>query len=94
MLARLSRGTATVSELAAPLAMSLPAVSKHLGVLEDAGLVTRERSGRVRVCTIDPASLEPADAWIRDRLQFWNDSLDAFAALAEQQATDPQEEPE
>ncbi len=67
MLERLSCGPASVSELARPLAMSLPAVIQHVRVLEDSGLVRSEKSGRVRTCQVEPAALRTAEGWISDR---------------------------
>jgi DNA-binding transcriptional ArsR family regulator len=76
MVDRLSRGPATVKELAAPLTMSLPAVLQHLRVLEDSGLVRSEKSGRVRTCRLEPAVLQQAEKWIADRRAGWESSLD------------------
>jgi DNA-binding transcriptional ArsR family regulator len=67
MVERLSRGPASVKELAAPLAMSLPAVLQHLRVLEDSGLVRTEKVGRVRTCRMDPAALRTAEQWFSER---------------------------
>jgi DNA-binding transcriptional ArsR family regulator len=67
MIERLSRGPATVSELAKPLTMSLPAVVQHLQVLEDSGLVRSEKVGRVRTCSVVPATLRTAEHWISER---------------------------
>jgi DNA-binding transcriptional ArsR family regulator len=67
MLNRLSRGPASVSELAEPLAMSLPAVVQHLHVLEASGLVRSEKIGRVRTCRIEPTPLRTAEDWIAGR---------------------------
>ncbi|HEX8001689.1 MAG TPA: metalloregulator ArsR/SmtB family transcription factor [Mycobacteriales bacterium] len=67
VVARLALGPATVSELAAPLAMTLPSVLQHLSVLEAAGLVTSTKRGRVRTCRLDRAALGPAEQWLRDR---------------------------
>jgi DNA-binding transcriptional ArsR family regulator len=64
---RLSRGSATVSELAEPLPMSMPAVLQHLRVLEGSGLVRSEKVGRVRTCRIDPAAMRPVERWIEER---------------------------
>lgn len=64
LVARLSRGPATVNELAEPFAMSKQGVSKHIQVLESAGLITRTRNGQQRPCHLDPASLEALTAWI------------------------------
>ena len=76
MLAQLSRGPATVSRLARPLAMSLPAVMQHLAVLESSGLVRSEKSGRVRTCRIEPKALSQAELWINQRRQEWEQNLD------------------
>lgn len=67
MLERLSRGPASVSELAEPLAMSLPAVVQHLQLLETSGLVRSEKVGRVRTCRLEVAGLRVAQVWIRER---------------------------
>ena len=64
IIARLSRGPATVNELAEPFAMSKQGVSKHISVLEGAGLITRSRNGQQRPCHLDPAALEALTAWI------------------------------
>ena len=73
---RLSRGPATVSELAKPLPMSLPAAMQHLGVLEEAGLVRSEKIGRSRTCSIDPRALSQAELWINARRTEWEHRLD------------------
>jgi DNA-binding transcriptional ArsR family regulator len=67
MVERLSRGPASVSELAKPLAMSLPAVVQHLQVLEASGLIRSEKVGRVRTCQIEPKALQLAERWIAER---------------------------
>ena len=67
MVERLSRGPASVSTLAMPLTMSLPAVMQHLQVLEASGLVRSEKSGRVRTCRIEPTALHGAERWINAR---------------------------
>lgn len=67
MVERLSRGPASVSELAQPYAMSLPAVTQHLARLEDCGLVRSEKVGRVRTCRIEPAALRGAEQWFKHR---------------------------
>lgn len=67
MVERLGRGPASVSELAAPLAMSLPAVVQHLQVLEACGLIASRKVGRVRTCRIQPAALAGAERWITER---------------------------
>jgi DNA-binding transcriptional ArsR family regulator len=73
---RLSRGPASVSELARPLPMSLPAVVQHLQVLETSGLVSSEKIGRVRTCQIEPAALGPVEEWISARRSIWERRLD------------------
>jgi DNA-binding transcriptional ArsR family regulator len=86
MVDRLTRGPASVSELARPLAMSLPAVVQHLHVLEASGLVRSQKLGRVRTCTVEPAALRLAERWIADRRTFWEQSFDQLGAyLAEDQ---------
>jgi DNA-binding transcriptional ArsR family regulator len=76
MVERLSRGPASVSELAKPFAMSLPAVVQHVKVLETSGLVRSEKVGRVRTCRIEEAALTMAELWIRDRRTTWESRLD------------------
>lgn len=86
MIDRLSRGPASVSELAAPFAMSLPAVVQHLGVLEGCGLVTTHKQGRVRTCQLQGSALATVEDWMRERRQFWNRKLDALAASLEEES--------
>lgn len=81
MLERLTQGPATVSELARPLPMSLPAVLGHLKVLEEAGLVRSEKQGRVRTCRVDPRMLSQAELWLGERRQMWERSLDRLGAF-------------
>lgn len=82
---RLSRGSASVSELAEPLAMSLSAVVQHLQVLTESGLVHSEKVGRVRTCTLNLAALTAAEHWISDRQSLWRSRFDRLGAvLAEQ----------
>jgi DNA-binding transcriptional ArsR family regulator len=76
ILARLASGEATVTELAAPFEMSLPAVSKHLKVLERAGLIVRGRSAQWRPCRLEPAPLRDADAWLETYRRFWEGGFD------------------
>ena len=83
MVEQLSRGPASVSDLARPLPMSLPAVVQHLHLLEQSGLVTTAKLGRVRTVTIDTAALSQAEKWLNDRRISWEqrfDRLDAFLA--------------
>ncbi|MGH6862535.1 MAG: ArsR/SmtB family transcription factor [Phyllobacterium sp.] len=85
MLERLSRGPTSVSELAKPLAMSLPAVVQHLQVLEASGLIRSQKVGRVRTCQIDWAALQSAEQWMMDRRRTWERRLDRLGDfLAEQ----------
>jgi DNA-binding transcriptional ArsR family regulator len=76
MLERLTRGPASVSELAQPLKMSLPAVVQHLAVLEESGLVRSEKIGRVRTCQLQAGSLQRAEQWLNDRRTSWERRLD------------------
>ncbi|HEX4637004.1 MAG TPA: metalloregulator ArsR/SmtB family transcription factor [Rhizomicrobium sp.] len=84
MVERLVQGPATVSELAKPLPMSLPAAMLHLKVLEECGLVTSEKTGRVRTCRIDPLVLSQAEKWVGERRQMWERSLDRLGAFLDQ----------
>jgi DNA-binding transcriptional ArsR family regulator len=79
ILRRLSTGSATITELAAPFGMSLPGVSKHLTVLEHAGLVVRTVEGRVRRCSLQPGPLREADSWLVEYRSFWESALDSLA---------------
>jgi len=81
IMARLTRGPALVTELAAPFATSLNAVSKHLRVLERAGLLRREVRGREHHCALEPGPLEGAAEWIAFYRRFWEHRLDALEAL-------------
>lgn len=81
MLARLATGEATVSQLAEPLPLTFAAVSKHLAVLEHAGLVTRGRDAKFRPAALDARPLAAASTWIGDYEKFWGDSLDSLGAL-------------
>lgn len=76
MVERLSRGPASVSELAKPLDMSLSAVMQHLAVLEGAGLVLSEKAGRVRTCRIEAQALSRAEQWLNERRRSWERRLD------------------
>lgn len=84
ILARLVHGEATVNELAEPFAMSLPAVSRHLKVLEQAGLITRSREAQWRPCRLDPQALKSVDDWLANYRQFWNESFDKLEAYLEE----------
>jgi DNA-binding transcriptional ArsR family regulator len=76
ILARLTKGQASVTELAKPFDMTLPAVSKHLKVLERAGLIARGREAQWRPCRLKPQPLEEAAAWVERYRRFWEQSLD------------------
>ena len=89
MVDRLSRGPASVSELARPLSMSLPAVVQHLQVLEASGLIRSEKVGRVRTCRIEPKAMSMAEQWISQRREIWEGRLDR---LAEYLAEHPDQE--
>ncbi len=83
MVARLSRAPASVSELARPFSMSLPAVMQHLRLLESSGLVKSEKKGRVRTCRIEPAALAAAEGWIAAQRALWEgraDRLEVYLA--------------
>jgi DNA-binding transcriptional ArsR family regulator len=83
IVARLSEGEATVGTLAEPFAMSRPAVSKHLNVLEAAGLVHRTPDGRVNRCRLDAEPLGAASAWVERYRRYWEGRLDALADYLE-----------
>jgi DNA-binding transcriptional ArsR family regulator len=84
ILARLALGETTVSELAEPFDMSLPAVSKHLKVLERAGLITRGREAQWRPCRIAPNALKDVDDWLEHYRRFWDESLDRLGDYLQQ----------
>ena len=87
ILARLSEGNATVNEIAAPFEMSLPAVSKHLKVLEAAGLISRSRAAQWRPCHLEAGPLKDVNSWISSYRRFWEASFDRLGDyLAELQA--------
>ena len=78
ILARLSQGEAAVTELAEPFKLSLPAISKHLKVLERAGLITQRREAQWRPCRLEPARLKEVDAWLERYRRFYEESFDAL----------------
>jgi|SRR5579859_2721248 len=94
MVERLSRGPASVSELAEPLTMSLAAVLQHVQVLEASGLVRSQKVGRTRTCSINPAALRSAEKWISDRRALWERRLDQLGDYLAETAneTEPPEE--
>jgi len=79
ILAQLAAGEATVGELAKPFAISLPAISRHLKVLEQASLIERRRDGQMRRCRLDPRPLDDATEWLAFYRKFWSASLDRLA---------------
>jgi DNA-binding transcriptional ArsR family regulator len=81
MVEQLARGAASVTTLAKPLAMSLPAVMQHLQVLEASGLVRTQKEGRVRTCRIEPKALRSAEQWIAGRRASWERRLDRLGAF-------------
>ena len=89
MVDRLSRGPASVSELARPLDMSLAAVLQHLQVLEASGLIRSEKVGRVRTCQIEPAVLRTAEEWISERRTSWERRLDRLGEVLAEQPDEP-----
>ncbi len=90
LLTRLAKGEATVGELAEPFAVSLQAISKHLGVLERAGLISRGRDAQWRPCRLQAAPLAPAVEWIQTNRQVWEDRVDRLDQhLTELQQTNP-----
>jgi len=84
ILARLSQGEATVNELAAPFALSLPAVSKHIKVLERAGLIRRGRRAQYRPCRIDPDGIAAIATWVEQYRAIWSTSLDRLETYLSQ----------
>ena len=89
LVERLTRGPASVSALAQPLAMSLPAVMQHLQVLEISGLVCTEKVGRVRTCRQEPQALRTAEQWITERRTLWEHRLDRLGAYLAERTDDP-----
>jgi DNA-binding transcriptional ArsR family regulator len=83
LLAQLSRAPASVSELAGPLRMSLPAVLQHLKLLEASGLVRSEKKGRVRTCRLEPQALAAAEGWLAERRRAWEAQADRLEAYLE-----------
>ena len=80
IVARLCRGDATVGELAEPFEIGLPTLLKHIRVLEHGGLVSSEKSGRVRTCSLTPQALQSTDDWLRAHIATWDSRLDRLEA--------------
>ena len=78
ILGRLAKGEATVNQLAEPFDMSLPAISKHIKVLEDAGLITRTRNAQFRPCRLNPAALQAVSDWTEQYRHIWEARFDAM----------------
>ena len=78
ILARLSTGEATIAELASPFSVSAPAISRHVRVLEEAGLLSWEKHGREHRCRLQPKRMGEAEAWFERQRKHWNDRLDAL----------------
>lgn len=87
ILARLAEGETSVKELAAPFAMSRPAISKHLRVLERAGLVKRSPDGRISRCSLDASPMREAAEWVEYYRRYWEGQLDALARYLEGEST-------
>ena len=85
MIARLTRGECSVSDLGKPFSVSSPAITKHLDVLEDSGLIVRRKSGRVRYCRLRDEALRDAEDWIERQRAFWQQQLDALARYLEEE---------
>jgi DNA-binding transcriptional ArsR family regulator len=83
IVSRLCKGPTSVSELSAPFPMALPSLLKHVRILEECGLVTSEKIGRVRTCTIEPHALQATQAWIHQHLAAWEKRLDRMEAHIE-----------
>ncbi|UJW85429.1 ArsR/SmtB family transcription factor [Devosia sp. SL43] len=90
MIDRLSRGPASVSELAKPFDMSLPAVVQHLAALENSGLVSSQKVGRVRTVQMQPEALSLAEQWLNDRRTMWVKRLDRLGDFLAETADEPQ----
>ncbi|HWU89174.1 MAG TPA: metalloregulator ArsR/SmtB family transcription factor [Kofleriaceae bacterium] len=91
LLARLGQAPAKITDLAAPFEMSLPAVSKHVRMLERAGLVRRTIDGRVHRCALEAGPLEEADRWLAHYRVFWEDTLESLARYVAEDRDDPAE---
>ena len=86
ILLRVRESDKTVNEIAAQFDISLPAVSKHLSVLEEAGLLSRRKQGRKRICHVEPRQLQNASEWLRFYQSFWNDRLDNLKDFIEKES--------
>jgi DNA-binding transcriptional ArsR family regulator len=93
MLASLALGDKSIGELAEPFDMSFAGASKHVKVLEDAGLIARRKMGRTHLISIEAKPLEEAERWLRQWERFWNTRLDRLQALVESEPKDKKENP-
>ena len=91
ILDRLTHGPATVKQLAAPFAMSLAAIVQHVSVLENSGLITSQKLGRVRTCQIEPAAMRSAEGWISQRRTLWERRFNRLGAYLAEQHEDAKE---
>ena len=89
ILARLAQGAATVNELAAPFDISLPSISRHLKVLEGAGLISRGRKAQWRPCMLETETLRQVDGWLEKYRRFWEGSLDRMDAYLKEITNEP-----
>jgi DNA-binding transcriptional ArsR family regulator len=89
ILSRLAQGEVSVSDLAEPFDMSLPAVSKHLKVLEHAGLISKSRDAQTRPCRLEPETLKAVDAWLEDYRRLWSESLERLEGYLKTLQTKP-----
>ena len=92
ILARLASGEATVTELAAPFALKQPSITKHLKVLETAGLISRRRAAQTRPCKLETAPLKDVSRWIEAYRHLWDDSFDKLDAYLRELQTKPNQE--
>jgi DNA-binding transcriptional ArsR family regulator len=90
ILERLGQGSATIGELAEPCGLTLNGVKKHVGILEEVGLVNTEKVGRARECRLGPAQLREATAWIEDYRRVWQNRLDRFGDYVDATARESQ----
>lgn len=86
ILARLAQGEASVNQLAEPFRISLPAISRHLKVLERADLIERRQEAQFRICRLNPIPMQSAISWLEEHARFWSQQLDALTAFVESDA--------
>lgn len=93
IIARLAKGDATVNEIAEPFKISLPAISRHLKVLERAGLISRSREAQWRPCKLEAQNLKAIDGWLEAYRRFWEESFDRMAAYIDEIKGDKDDQP-